>query len=308
MMSRPARPCISSTKSWRRTGNSAVTRRSDLPHRLREGRTSRPALRLWALATFLLSASSSVAFGGPVPFPPSLAQDPQWLALLHYGVPVTGGVARSLVDDPAFFLSPAGGTDPQAELAATLAAFRSPVPDDPNQAPACLWPARYAWLDEQLHLGGPVPCPALQDWLANIDPGRLALVFPAAYLNNPASMFGHTLLRVDPRRAEATPLTSYAISYGAETGQDGGFAFAWKGLTGGYRGYVSLQPYYLTVRTYNDIESRDIWEYDLALSPTRSCAWCNTSGSCAAVGRTIISLRPTVPSCCCRCSTWPGRR
>jgi len=80
-------------------------------------------------------------------------------------------------------------------------------------------------------------------------------------------MFGHTLLRLD--RAgdddEDTQLLSYAVNYGAMTGDDGGLMFAVRGLAGGYRGTYDIMPYYLMVRRYSDFENRDIWEYRLDL-------------------------------------------
>ncbi len=204
-----------------------------------------------------------------------LASDPQWLALLHYHSRLGPRPPRSLIDDPAFFLAPTGAVDPAAELDATLLAFAGPAPraggdDDPR----CLWPARWRWLSSRLPLArgenGQPACPALEAWLAAIDPGSATLVFPAAYLNNPSSMFGHTFLRIDPPRQEgATPLASYAVNYGAVTGSDGGVLFAVRGLTGGYKGYYSIQPYYVSVRTYSDLESRDIWEYELSLDSGR---------------------------------------
>jgi hypothetical protein len=101
-----------------------------------------------------------------------------------------------------------------------------------------------------------------------MNPGRLTLVFPAAYLNNPASMFGHTLLRVDALgEGEQTRLLANTINYAADTHEQRGVKFAFKGLFGGYRGRFSIAPYYAAVKTYGDIENRDIWEYGLNLTP-----------------------------------------
>ena len=200
-----------------------------------------------------------------------LADDPEWLALLHYHERPWPLAPQSLIDDPAFFLAPSGASDPSAELDATLEAFAAP-PTATDNDPRCLWPARWRWLSSRLPLapGGdkkPV-CPALDVWLAAIDPGSATLVFPAAYLDNPSSMFGHTFLRIDPPGRQGTlPLASYAVNYGAVTGEDVGVLFAVRGLVGSYKGYYSIQPYYVLVRSYSDLESRDIWEYELTLEP-----------------------------------------
>jgi hypothetical protein len=50
-------------------------------------------------------------------------------------------------DDPGFFMAPTGKTDPQAELAATLAQFFSDEMVGRSKQPAqCAFVARYHWL------------------------------------------------------------------------------------------------------------------------------------------------------------------
>ena len=94
------------------------------------------------------------------------------------------------------------------------------------------------------------------------------MIFPAAYLNNPASMYGHTLLRIDAKdQDETTRLLAYSINYTANTDERGGVAFTIKALIGRYPGTFSSMPYYLKVREYTDLENRDIWEYELNLTP-----------------------------------------
>ena len=52
-----------------------------------------------------------------------LASDPHWLALGHYEKNTFGEGVESLATGSRFFLSPTGRTDPDAELAATIAAL-----------------------------------------------------------------------------------------------------------------------------------------------------------------------------------------
>ncbi len=40
-----------------------------------------------------------------------------------------------------------------------------------------------------------------------------------------------------------------------------------KGLLGLFRGDFRKVPFHFKVREYNDFESRDLWEYELAFSP-----------------------------------------
>lgn len=201
----------------------------------------------------------------------ALANSSGWLALGHYRATMTGGW-QSEADDQQFFFDENGVTDPAAELQATLSALFSPVKEDNAEHPQCRFPARLYWLTEQLQIDPqqlPAPsCSEYQEWLKTINPGSATLVFPAAYINSPSSMFGHTLLRIDPadQRSE-TPLITYALNYAAQMNEsDNGFVFAFKGIFGGYPGSFALVPYYEKIKEYSDMENRDIWEYQLNLS------------------------------------------
>lgn len=201
----------------------------------------------------------------------SLATHPQWINLVHYRANLYSSGYTSFADGQDFFLADKGKTDPQAELLATLdAIFQAPASAAPDEHPQCRFIARYHWLKDTLNIDDatlpPQPCPAYEEWYAAIDPVSVVLVFPSAYINNPSSMFGHTLLRIDPPKSDKrTLLTSHSISYAAETTEFNGLVFAMRGLSGGYAGYFSIQPYYEKVNEYRDLENRDIWEYELNL-------------------------------------------
>lgn len=201
-----------------------------------------------------------------------LAERPEWRKLLHYEPNLVGPGVHSLVDSAAFFNAPDGKTNPQAELEATLASFYSAVEETAErQNPQCAFIARRAWLDGELQFDRrrlPLrDCRRFREWHAALNAERLTLVFASAYLNNPSSMYGHTLLRVDARdQDERTRLLAYAVNFAANTAETSGLAFAVQGLIGGYPGTFSILPYYLKVREYSDMENRDLWEYELALS------------------------------------------
>ena len=140
------------------------------------------------------------------------------------------------------------------------------------QHPQCRFPARYAWLAAELGFDqGRMPrpqCRRYRDWRSALDAKQLTLVFASAYLDNPGSMYGHTLLRVDAAdQDERTRLLAYSISFAAATNETNGLIFAVKGLFGGYPGVFAMLPYYVKVREYSDLENRDLWEYELDLSP-----------------------------------------
>ncbi len=199
-----------------------------------------------------------------------LANEPFWLSLGHYEAGKLGGW-RSYVDDPRFFLAADGAHDPQAELSATLKAIYAPVTDEQAHA-QCVYPARTRWLRDQLQLTDlPVlDCKDYKAWFKDVVPDSTVLIFPAAYLNSPSSMFGHTLLRIDPASAKTndTTLLSYAINFGAYIeGMDNSLLYAWKGLMGGYPGLFALVPYQEKLSEYRSLENRDLWEYRLNLTP-----------------------------------------
>lgn len=201
-----------------------------------------------------------------------LAENSVWRNLLHYKTYWLWPGGRSLADAPGFFNAVDGKTNPQSELEATLTSFFAPAAqNDAPQHPQCAFVARYRWLDENLHFDPmrlrPQACKAFDEWRTSLNPQGATLIFPTSFLNNPASMYGHTLLRIDAKsQDERTRLLAYAVNYAANTDETSGLVFAVKGLLGGYPGQFSIAPYYIKVREYNDIENRDIWEYELNLN------------------------------------------
>ena len=161
--------------------------------------------------------------------------------MLHYTPNIFGGVT-SEEDDEGFFLSPDGKNDPQAELDATIGQFFVPDLVGRSKQPAqCAFIARYHWLKERLAADParlpPIPCERFDRWRAELNPEGMSLIFPAAFMNNPASMFGHTFLRIDQKgQTEQTRILAYTIDYAAQVPPDVGLEYGIKGIFGGYRG------------------------------------------------------------------------
>ena len=201
----------------------------------------------------------------------TLASEREWHLLLHYRKNLFGGYT-SEQDDQGFFMSPDGKTDPQAELDATLKQFFSSELVGRSKQPAqCAFIARYHWLRERLQFDDSrlpkMACERFDRWFNDFDAQSITLIFPSAYLNNPASMFGHTFLRIDQKgQTEQTRLLAQTINYAAYVPPDAGMAYPIRGIFGGFSGYFSTYPYYLKVQEYRDFENRDIWEYRLNLS------------------------------------------
>lgn len=199
----------------------------------------------------------------------SLWQRDEWLNLVHYKAGTWPGSWRSQADDARFFLAENGATDPRAELQATLAAFAAPA-EQGNVHAQCRFVARLHWLRAELDLGDlPRPdCAEYGAFRAQVQAQQAVLVFPSYYLNSPSSMFGHTLLRLDPGGVEGgSEYLSFAVNFGALVDpSDNGLFYAFKGLSGGYRGQFEVDLYFKKIKEYNQGENRDIWEYPLNLT------------------------------------------
>jgi hypothetical protein len=199
----------------------------------------------------------------------NLAQKRYWHLLVHYKRTIFG-TYESQEDGPGFFNSPKGKTDPEAELIATLRNFfRSPDSLKPGEEhPQCNFPARYKWLKAQLSFDPArlqaVQCDRLESWMKGLDPEKITMVFASYYMSNPASMFGHTFLRIDKKReGPQQKLLDYGVNFAAVTGTGNSLVFIVKGLSGGFKGIFSISPYYVKVQEYNNLENRDLWEYEL---------------------------------------------
>lgn len=203
----------------------------------------------------------------------NLAQQKQWLKLLHYKK--SWGSYKSEADGETFFLAKDGKGNPEAELIAAIKAFFLEAPEkDPNEHAQCKFPARYKWLKEQLRFDDskvkPRLCLKYADFRESVSAKSASIIFSSYYLNNPASAFGHSLLRLnkndlayDGKRYE---LLDNGINYAAVVTQDNPIIYAFMGLTGMFKGTFTRVPYYFKVREYNDFESRDLWVYDLNMT------------------------------------------
>ncbi len=205
------------------------------------------------------------SFGHPDEYH-EIAHSKYFKLLLHYRESAWAP-ARSEADGPEFFLSPKGKFDLDAELSASLIAFadeKAKGVGPLKQHPQCAFPERFRFIKEQTHLHfHEQDCSEYKAWRDKLRARSVTLVYAAPFLGSPSSMFGHSFLRIDHRD---NTLLDYGISFEALTGPDPGFLYALKGLTGVYPGYFSQMPYFLKVNTYSNVDSRDLWEYELNLN------------------------------------------
>ncbi|MFP5385180.1 MAG: DUF4105 domain-containing protein [Bacteriovoracia bacterium] len=194
-------------------------------------------------------------------------RDKQWLRLLVYRETFTG--YESEADDASFFVHPQGKFSPSKELKAFITSLHQDDPD-PKKNSYCRFPARVRWLKKYTTVpASKVQCEDYEKFRKRISPKSISVVFSSYYLNNPASSFGHTFIRLGKNTnsdSTATELLDTGINYGAMTEGAGPVVFAIGGLTGWFSGNYNAVPYYYKVREYNDFETRDLWSYELDMS------------------------------------------
>ena len=192
-------------------------------------------------------------------FADEAAYSSQWLKLLHYEK--DGGKYVSAVENEEFFLTQEGYKNPQAEYDEAVKLF-----NEKGNTKKCDFPARFMVLSRLGEVKGSLDdCKEYQQFLSDVQPKAVTMLFTDAYMNNPSSMFGHTLFRIDTKR-QGTQLLAHGANFGADTGDEQGPLYILKGLWGGYYGRFGVHPYYDVINLYNNIENRDIWEYGLNLT------------------------------------------
>ncbi len=193
-----------------------------------------------------------------------LHQDITWQRLMY-----ADQSQKSEVVYDGYFYAKDGKNNLNNELQADIKALF--INSAENQSIRCKFPARSHWLIQQLNIDTEklpiVKCPEFDQWVNQIKPYKATLIYATDFMGNPSSMFGHTLLRLDPKDQKQLNLVSYAVNYAATVSGEDNWSYAWKGLTGQYPGEYSLMPYYRKVKEYGDFESRDLWEYELNLTP-----------------------------------------
>lgn len=197
--------------------------------------------------------------------------DKEWLLLMRYRKNFLGW--KSEVDNPEYFFSKFGKTNPEMELESTIISFfdDSEYPDENKKMhPQCAFPARFSFVQKKLIINPDKikiqTCNKFKVWKDSLDPDSLSVVFASYYLGSPASIMGHTLFKINSKQNKNKELLDYGVNYAAVTNDKNPFRYTWKGLTGGYSGIFSIYPYYVKVNEYNDMETRDLWEYELSLN------------------------------------------
>lgn len=182
-----------------------------------------------------------------------------WLALGVYTK--TGSGFRSEVHSESFFIDPNGRDDPYAELSATINAFESG-----DKEAICKYRGRLRWLVEVWpnadSWAANVHCKEFNQW-SNNGQASLSLVFATGYFKNPASYYGHILLKVNNG---GRGLVDNTVNYGARVPDNENLIpYIFRGLVGSYKASYTSTHFYTNVATFNETDQRDMWEYELDL-------------------------------------------
>lgn len=193
-----------------------------------------------------------------------VSQTKQWQRLLHF----RHNSPKSEILSEAFFLSDNGANDPHSELEATLQAFSAVMPGESGAH--CQFPARYFWLKQRGYAlpGSLNDCASLMAWAKTDQIQSISLMLVSGYFGNPASSFGHALLKINNHEYQTSfGLLDLGINFGAMV-PPGELVpvYILKGLFGGYKAGFSDRSFYAQDQVYARTEQRDMWEYELNLT------------------------------------------
>ena len=175
-----------------------------------------------------------------------------WHALLHLEQ------GRPQIQTTGFILSQ-DNFSPKQEMLATLDYLYGD-----NAHAVCRFPARYLWLKTRLSLPElPIAkCTEINEFTEKAPFDELTLVFTTESVTQPASMMGHTFLKVSGRNAGGE-IREHAISYYTDANGINLPKLLWESLVSGKNGIFSLTPYERESQKYLDEEHRNLWEYKI---------------------------------------------
>ncbi len=202
-----------------------------------------------------------------------LAAHGTWLKLGHYKI-VTGffgGGYRSEIQSSDFFLAPTGNIDPKSEVIATISAMSNHEGLSGAGHAQCRFPGRFLWLKrmnpEEVAQWPVANCTDYLNWSHEIGADSISVYFASGYLGNPASFYGHILVKFNsPNSAATGGQLDRAFNFGAIlSARDNALVYVAKGIFGGYDAVFSNSAFYVNQYQYGQEELRDLWEYKLTL-------------------------------------------
>lgn len=182
----------------------------------------------------------------------ALDQNHVWHALLHLDR------GHPQIKDPSFILT-TGAFSPYREILATLAYLYGD-----NDLAVCRFPARYLWLKKHLPLPErPIEkCKDISEFNEKAPFDELYLVFATESVTQPASMMGHTFLKLSGKNTSGD-IREHAISFYTDADTINFPKLLWESIISGKRGIFSLTPYQQESLKYIGHEQRNLWKFKI---------------------------------------------
>tara|TARA_B100000886_G_scaffold309444_1_gene243625 strand:- start:624 stop:2435 length:1812 start_codon:yes stop_codon:yes gene_type:complete len=108
-------------------------------------------------------------------------------------------------------------------------------------------------------------CKEYLRWVEDGDITSISFMYVTGYLQNPASFFGHTLLKFNRGNINQS-LLDRSLNYGAETNNDAALPYVVKGLIGKYKAALQEESFFRLSAEYQEFQMRDIYEYKLSFT------------------------------------------
>lgn len=134
----------------------------------------------------------------------------------------------------------------------------------------CKYPSRAIFISENIQEIPEIDlsnCVEYNAWKENGSIKSISFMYVTGYLKNPASFFGHTLLKFNrDSQIKGQSLLERSLNYGAETNDDAALPYVIKGLIGKYKASLQDETFFRLSAQYQEFQMRDIYEYKLNLS------------------------------------------
>ena len=188
--------------------------------------------------------------------------DESWFKIMHYEG--SGNSYHNRVTNMDFFFNLDNKKDPIKEFEAQKNFFSKPSFDKKDMEIVCKFPMRAMYFSKLLKRKIPTKnCKKFIKWKKLLDFKTIKFIYASSFPNNPASMFGHTLLTLS-KDEQKPSLESISISYMAQPIEgDSPPVYLFKGLTGGYQGKYQISHFYDVLKLYQKQEDRNLWFFNL---------------------------------------------
>lgn len=234
-----------------------------------------PALKIFILLAILFGTTSASSASMEQNQSAALAQNlhnhQDWHRLLQYWPRTLRTPKSEIRSIENSFLADDGRTNPKAELQATIKAlYQIPPIGQEDIHPRCRFIARYEFLKNHLSIPktiNSITCRKFENWndIDKID--SVSLVFASGYFRNPASFFGHPILKFNQVEGYGASLLDTTLNNGAVVpAGENPVVYMIKGIFGGYESAFSDTRFYQINHSYAESDLRDLWHYKLTLS------------------------------------------